>query len=90
MALQILNAPGSSPREIARQIHEAIAAAIPSAEIDVEATSGSHFAIRVTSAAFEGKTRVAQHQLVYGAITPLMTGEQPPVHAIDRLDCLVP
>ena len=80
----------ASSRAGASEPHEAIAAAIPSAEIDVEATSGSHFAIRVTSAAFEGKTRVAQHQLVYGAITPLMTGEQPPVHAIDRLDCLVP
>lgn len=90
MALQILNAPGSSPNEIARQLREAIAEAIPEASIEVEPTSGSHFAIRVTSSVFEGKTRVQQHQLVYGAITPLMTGDQPPVHAIDRLDCSLP
>ena len=90
MAIQILNAPGSDARDVARQIHEAIAAAIPGAEIDVEPSSGSHFVIRVTSDAFAGKTRVQQHQLVYGAIAPLMTGEQPAVHAIDRLDCLLP
>ena len=90
MALQILNAPGSDARDISREIHEAIAASIPGAEIEVEAISGSHFSIRVTASAFEGKTRVQQHQLVYGAITPLMTGNQPPVHAIDRLDCILP
>ena len=90
MALQILNAPGSDSRETARQIREAVAEAIPGSEIEVEAISGNHFAIRVTSEVFEGKSRVQQHQLVYGAITPLMTGDQAPVHAIDRLECIVP
>ena len=90
MALQIINAPGSDARETADRIQNAIALAIPGAEIDVTCGSGGHFEIRVVSEAFEGKNRVAQHQLVYGAITDLMTGDSPPVHAIDRLDCSVP
>jgi acid stress-induced BolA-like protein IbaG/YrbA len=40
----------------------------------------------VVSDAFEGKSRVRQQQMVYAAITPLMTGDAPPVHAIDRLE----
>jgi stress-induced morphogen len=44
----------------------------------------------VVSAAFEGKSRVQQHQLVYGAIADLMAGAQAPVHAIDKLDCRIP
>lgn len=90
MALQIINAPGSDSRETAARIHEAIANAIPGAEIEVTSSSAGHFEIRVVSRAFEGKNRVAQHQLVYGAITELMVGDTPPVHAIDRLDCSLP
>ena len=90
MALQIINAPGSDSRETATRIHEAIANAIPGAEIEVTSSSAGHFEIRVVSRAFEGKNRVAQHQLVYAAITDLMTGNNAPVHAVDRLDCLVP
>jgi stress-induced morphogen len=37
------------------------------------------------SDAFAGKSLVQQQQLVYAAITPLMSGDAPPVHAIDRL-----
>ena len=59
-------------------------------QILVDYTSAGHFEIHVESEAFEGKNRVAQHQLVYGAITRLMTGDAPPVHAIDRLDCSLP
>ena len=90
MALQIINAPGSDSRETATRIHEAIAKAIPGAEIEVTSSSAGHFEIRVVSSAFEGKNRVAQHQLVYGAITELMVGDAPPVHAVDRLDCSLP
>ena len=90
MALQIINAPGSDSRETATRIREAIAAAIPGAEIEVTSSSAGHFEIRVVSSAFEGKSRVAQHQLVYGAITELMVGDTPPVHAVARLDCSLP
>jgi stress-induced morphogen len=90
MALQIINAGGSDSQEIAERMHKAIAGAIPDAQIEVRPTSTGHFEIRVASNAFSGKTRVAQHQLVYAAITDLMTGNDAPVHAVDRLDCLVP
>jgi len=89
MALQILNA-GPPPEEIAGRIHAAIAESMPDATIDVRPQGPGHFEISVTDAAFEGLNRVKQQQLVYGAITDLMAGANPPVHAVDRLECLVP
>jgi stress-induced morphogen len=89
VALQILNA-GPEPGEISGRLRDAIAVALPDAEIQVTPNGPGHFEIRVVSTAFAGKTRVAQHQLVYGAITELMSGPQAPVHAIDRLDCRTP
>lgn len=38
-----------------------------------------HYEATVVSAAFEGKTKIEQHQLVYGALGDLMAG---PVHAL--------
>ena len=83
MTLRILDAP--DPARIAQQIHDAIAAALPGAAIEVTPTSPGHFEIVVTSEAFAGKPLVRQQQLVYTAIAPLMAGDAPPVHAIDRL-----
>lgn len=90
MALQILNAPGPDPETIATRIREAIAGALPDAQIEVRAASPGHFEIAVTSAEFAGKPKVRQHQLVYGAITDLMSGDAAPVHAVDRLECRTP
>lgn len=89
MALQIINA-GPPPEEIAEQIRSAIAGALPDATIDVRPQGPGHFEISVTDAAFEGLNRVKQQQLVYGAITELMAGPNPPVHAVDRLECTTP
>lgn len=89
MALQILNA-GPGPEQIVRQIREAIADALPGAEIDVHCGSPGHFEIRVTSADFDGKSKLKQHQMVYAAITDLMSGDAAPVHAVDRLECRIP
>ena len=89
MALQIINA-GPGPEKTVEQIREAIAEALPGSQAEVFCASPGHFEIRVSSEAFAGKSRVQQHQLVYGAITPLMSGDAPPVHAVDRLDCQVP
>ena len=89
MALQILNA-GPDPDVIVRQIREAIGAELPGADIEVQCASPGHFVIQVASEAFAGLTMVKQHQLVYGAITELMSGDAAPVHAIDRLECRVP
>lgn len=52
------------------EIEARIAAAFPDAQIVVVdlAGDGDHWAARVTSAAFAGKTRIQQHKLVYAAI----------------------
>ncbi len=89
MALQILNA-GPPPEAIAAKLEEAIAAAMPDALVEVRPQGPGHFEITVTDAAFEGLSRVKQQQRVYGAIADLMSGPNPPVHAIDRLECRVP
>ena len=89
MALQILNS-GPDPEKILEQIRDAIGRAVPGARVEASCASPGHFEIRVTSEAFEGKPRVRQHQLVYAAIAPLMDGDAPPVHAVDRLECLLP
>lgn len=89
MALQIINA-GPPPEEIAEKIRSAIAERLPDAEIDVRPQGPGHFEITVTDRSFEGLNRVKKQQLVYGAITELMAGPNPPVHAVDRLECLLP
>ena len=89
MALQIINA-GPPPEEIAEQVRAAIAGSMPEATIDVRPQGPGHFEITVTDAVFEGLSRGKQQQRVYAAITDLMAGPNPPVHAVDRLECLVP
>jgi acid stress-induced BolA-like protein IbaG/YrbA len=89
MALRILSSP-SDPDAVARDLRRAIEEAIPGAQVEVEAAAPGHFALVVTSEAFAGKSRVAQQQLVYGAIAHLMRGDDAPVHAIDRLQTVVP
>ncbi len=75
--------------DLTRAIHHAVASAILGAQVEVLPTNPGHFEIRVTAAAFAGKSLVQQQQMVYAAITPLMSGDNPPVHAIDRLQTKV-
>ena len=89
VALRILNA-GPDPELVARQLREAIEGSISGARVHVVCASPGHFEIAVSAEAFAGLSRVKQHQLVYAAITPLMSGDAPPVHAVDRLDCRIP
>jgi len=89
MALQIINA-GPPPEEIVDRIQQAIAGAMPDAQIEVKPQGPGHFEIIVTDASFEGLSRVKQHQRVYAAIASLMSGANAPVHAVDRMDCRVP
>jgi stress-induced morphogen len=58
--------------EIERMIREAF----PDAEIEIKdlAGDGDHYAATVKSAAFKGKTRVQQHQMVYAALKGNMGG----------------
>ena len=90
MPLQILNAPSDASNVVVRQLEQSIAEAVPDARVEVTAASPGHFEIRVVSSAFEGRSRVAQQQLVYGAIAHLMKGDAAPVHAIDRLQTELP
>jgi stress-induced morphogen len=86
MALKILNSPSDSG-PVAEQLRTAIEAALAGARARVRAASPGHFEIEVAWDGFAGKPKLAQHQMVYRAITPLLSGEDAPVHAIDRLDC---
>jgi len=75
----------SPPREIVPAVQEAITKAIPGATVEVRA-NGTHFEISVRSEAFEGKRTLARQRMVLSAIKHLMEGDNPPVHAIDRLE----
>ena len=51
------------------QLAELVRRHIPDAQVEVGLFSGDdHFEMRVISAAFEGKSRVAQHKMVYAAL----------------------
>lgn len=62
-------------------LEAALRAAFPDAEIEIQdlAGDGDHYRARVVSAAFVGKNRVQQHQLVYRALKGRMGGE---LHAL--------
>ena len=72
----------------AQQIEAMIRAAIPDAEVTITdlAGDGDHYKAHVVSASFAGKSRVAQHQLVYRALGGRMGGE---LHAL-QLTTAVP
>ncbi|MGD0764150.1 MAG: BolA/IbaG family iron-sulfur metabolism protein [Roseiarcus sp.] len=61
-----------SVTEIERLIREAL----PDARVEVKdlAGDGEHYAASVVSAAFAGKSRVQQHQMVYDALEGRMGG----------------
>jgi stress-induced morphogen len=58
----------------AGEIERLIKAALPDARVMIEDLrgDGDHYAALVVSAAFRGKSRVQQHQLVYGALRERM------------------
>ena len=81
-------APSSAPNKetadmpmAAAAIEEMIKDALPDAEIEITdlAGDGDHYKARIISAAFAGKSRVQQHQLVYAALKGKMGGE---LHAL--------
>ena len=65
----------------ADDIKKLILEAMPDAEIEIEdlAGDGDHYRARIISSAFNGKSRVQQHQLVYKALGGRMGGE---LHAL--------
>ena len=60
----------------AHEIERLIKATFPDAEIEIRdlAGDGDHYAATITSAAFKGKSRVQQHQMVYAALKGNMGG----------------
>ena len=54
----------------AGQLEQMIRTALPDAEVEITDLrgDGDHYAAHVVSKTFIGKTRVQQHQMVYGAL----------------------
>ena len=60
----------------ANDIERLIKARLPDAKVESSELAGdqNHFAAHVVSASFKGKTRVAQHKMVYDALEGRMGG----------------
>ena len=58
------------------EIERLIKAALPDARVEIQdlAGDGDHYAATVVSAAFRGKSRVQQHQIVYASLKGQMGG----------------
>ncbi len=73
----------------AAEIERLIVAACPDARVEIKdlAGDGDHYAATVVSAAFRGKSRVQQHQMVYGALKGQMGGA---LHALALQTAVAP
>ena len=60
----------------ATEIEKLIKEAFPDADVEITDLAGDndHYAAMVSSAAFKGKSRVQQHQMVYDALKGRMGG----------------
>jgi acid stress-induced BolA-like protein IbaG/YrbA len=54
------------------QVEALIKEKLPDAQIQALTPDGEHYEVTVISSLFEGKARVQQHQMVYGAVQPVM------------------
>lgn len=65
----------------AQELEDLLREAFPDADITLEdlAGDGDHYRAIIRSSAFSGKSRVAQHQMVYAALKGRMGGE---LHAL--------
>lgn len=63
------------------ELQNLLAKAFPDAEIELEDLTGGmdHYAARIVSSAFDGRSLMEQHQLVYAALGDAMRG---PIHAL--------
>ena len=64
------------------QVKAAIIESLPDAQVEVEDLTGGgdHLQVTVISTAFDGLSRVRQHQLVYGALRRELASEA--IHAL--------
>lgn len=74
---------------ILEALRDAIVKEIPDAKVEVSG-AGGHFSIDVESSVFAGKSMLQSQRVVYAAITPLMSGDSAPVHAVDSMRTRVP
>ncbi len=60
----------------AHEIERLIKVTFPDAQVEIRdlAGDGDHYAATITTAAFKGKSRVQQHQMVYAALKGNMGG----------------
>lgn len=65
----------------AQELEDLLREAFPDADITLEdlAGDGDHYRAIIRSSAFSGKSRVAQHQMVYASLKGRMGGE---LHAL--------
>lgn len=63
------------------EVRDQLVTAFPDARVDLVDLTGTqdHYQATIVSAAFEGKTPIQQHQLVYRALGAAMDG---PIHAL--------
>jgi BolA protein len=77
--------------EVAAQIRSAVEHALAPTRLEIiddsaahaghaGARAGGHYRLTVVSAAFEGRSQLQRHRLVYAAVGPLMNGA---VHALN-------
>jgi BolA protein len=86
-----------APMHTAEVLRDKLTRALSPLELDITddsdkhrghkgAGGGGHYSVRIVAAAFEGKTLVARHRLVYAELAEEMRG---PIHAL-ALDTLTP
>ena len=63
------------------EIHRLLKEGFPDAEIEIKDLAGddNHYAAKIRSSKFKGKTRVQQHQMVYASLKEKMGNE---LHAL--------
>ncbi len=69
-----------SPQDVEKYIENGIEGAKASVE-DMTGT-GDHFKAEVIASAFEGKSPIQQHKMVYAALHEYMSGSSAPIHAL--------
>ena len=63
----------------AEEIKGLIESGLPGAQAEVQGDDGVHFEARVVAEAFDGKSTIQRHRLVYGTLGPRMGRE---IHAL--------
>ena len=63
------------------EIHKLLREGVPDADIEINDLAGddNHYAAKIKSSKFKGKTRVQQHQMVYASLKGKMGNE---LHAL--------